>query len=224
MQADEVDVLALLQHVNEFVELVLGDSELVFIKSGSYILVCMGIDIRIDSNGYIGLHTMDMGHLIDYIDLLKRLAVERLDAEFQRVIYFLVAFADSGIYYLVGWKTAVVCMKDFISTDAVCSEALAADVFQNPSFYICLNGIMYLDAIPFSHFCGVVDCLVQQHLVVVVERCGYFVQLFYSIDIQHFVLLGFVKSRLFWEIVSKTIAKIAKKSVISQIVCRMINI
>ena len=77
---------------------------------------------------------------------------------------------------------------------------------------------MYPDSVSLRHFRGMVDCLVEQIHVVIVERRRDFVKLFYCVDIQHFILCIPVKFRMLWEFVPKTIAKIAKKSVISQIV------
>ena len=50
MKTEEIYVFALLQEFDELVELVIGDSELVFIKSGSDIFMSMGIDVWIDSD------------------------------------------------------------------------------------------------------------------------------------------------------------------------------
>ena len=50
MQADEVDMLALLQHFDELVELMLRDSELVFIQTCCHILVSVCIDVWVDAH------------------------------------------------------------------------------------------------------------------------------------------------------------------------------
>ena len=58
---------------------------------------------------------MHMGHFIDYIYLLKGLAVEGFDTGLEGIVDLLVALSDSGVYDLVGWETAVIfffCMND----------------------------------------------------------------------------------------------------------------
>ena len=135
------------------------------------------------------------------------------------MIYLLVAFSDSGIDNLVCRESAVVCMQDLVSADTVCTESLAADVFQKPSFHIGLDGVMYPDSVFVSHFSGMVCGLAQQVHVVIIEWSRDFIQLLYCVDIQHII---FNESRLrhrFGENTPKTIAKIAKKSVISQNIC-----
>ena len=49
VKADEIDVLALAEDVDEFVELVLRDAELVLIKTCGHVLMSVRIDVRIDS-------------------------------------------------------------------------------------------------------------------------------------------------------------------------------
>ena len=125
---------------------------------------------------------MHMGHFIDYIYLLKGLAVEGFDTGLEGIVDLLVALSDSGIYDLVGWETAVKSMQNFVSADTVSSETLAADILQQPSLNVCLDCIMYLNAILFSHFCSRSHCLAMQIHVIVVKRCGDLVKLFYCID------------------------------------------
>ena len=71
MKTYEIDMLALLQYLYQLVELMLGDSELVLIESCGHVLVCVGVDVRIDSDRNIGFQTMHMRHLVDDIYLLK---------------------------------------------------------------------------------------------------------------------------------------------------------
>ena len=83
----------------------------------------MGVDVRVDPDRYIGLEAMHMSHLVYYIYLLERLAVERLDSKLESVIYLLVALSDSGVYDLVGREAAGVSVEHFVSADTVSSEA-----------------------------------------------------------------------------------------------------
>ena len=159
---------------------------------------------------------MHMSHLIDHIYFLKGLAVEGLDSDLHCIVDLLVALSDSCIDDLVSRETAVVSMQNLVSADAVSSETLAADVLEQSAFHVGLHGIMYLDAILFRHFCGIIHCLVQQVHVVVIERSGYLVKFFYCIKIQHLTYIVSKHFGLFCPQARKTIAKIAKKSVNSQ--------
>ena len=80
-------------------------------------------------------------------------------------------------------------MQHLVTAHAVCTETLAADILQQPSLDVCLHGIMYLYAIPFSHFSSMVHRLAQQIHIVIVERSGNLVKFLYNIDIQHLVYL-----------------------------------
>ena len=48
MQANEIDVLAFLYELYQLVELVIGDSELVFVESCGNVFVRMCVNVRID--------------------------------------------------------------------------------------------------------------------------------------------------------------------------------
>jgi hypothetical protein len=71
MQTDEVDVLALLEDVDELVELMLRDAELVLVETCGHILVGMCVNVRVDADGDISLESVDMCHLVNDIYLLK---------------------------------------------------------------------------------------------------------------------------------------------------------
>ena len=49
MKTDEVDMLTLVDDFDKFLELVLRDTELVFIKTCGLLFVRVGIDIRVDT-------------------------------------------------------------------------------------------------------------------------------------------------------------------------------
>ena len=108
------------------------------------------------------------------------------------------------------------CVKNFISADAVCSETFGAYIFQKSPFYIGLDGVMYLYLVLLSKFRHVIYCLLEKLHIVVVERCSYLVQMLYCIDIQHNILLHIAERLLTLENREKTLAKITKKSVFSQ--------
>ena len=71
MQAEKVDMLAFLNYLDQFLELMLGDAEFVFIQTGRDVFVCVSVDVRIDPDGDAGLDTVTVGHFVDYIYLLK---------------------------------------------------------------------------------------------------------------------------------------------------------
>ena len=48
VETEEIDILALLKNLDQLVKLVLLNSELVLVESGSHVFVRMCIDIRID--------------------------------------------------------------------------------------------------------------------------------------------------------------------------------
>ena len=130
---------------------------------------------------------MKMSHLVDDEDLLQRLAVECFDTEHHRVINLSVALSDSCVNDLFCRESAAVGMKHFIAADAVCSEALAADVFEKSSLDICLDCIVHLDVMPACKFGYMVNCLSEQFHVVIVEWGRDLVESLYGVDIQHFI-------------------------------------
>ena len=104
-------------------------------------------------------------------------------------------------------------MKHFVSADAVCSEAFGTDAFEEFLLNIRLYCIMYFQIMLLGKFRYVIDSLSEQLHVVIIEWSGDFVELFYRAVVKHFALsisrvLHYFR---FWQ---KTIAKIAKKSVI----------
>ena len=101
-------------------------------------------------------------------------------------MYLLIALADSGIYDLVGRKTAVMSVKDLVAADAVRSEAFSAYVFEQPAFHVGLDRIVHLYVMACGKYCHMIDRSAEQFHVVEIERGRDFVKLVYSVGIHHF--------------------------------------
>jgi hypothetical protein len=71
----------------------------------------------------------------------------------------------------------------FIAADAVCSESLAAYIFEQPSLDVGLDCIMYLDVMLLSELTDMIDRLVEQLHVIEIERCGNLLESIYYIDV-----------------------------------------
>ena len=108
------------------------------------------VDIRIDTDGNIGLETIYTSHLIDYVYLLEGLTVECLDTKLESIVYLLVGLTYTSVNDLVCRETAVMCMKHFVTTHAIGTKTLGADVLEQSSLNICLYRIMNLDIVLLS--------------------------------------------------------------------------
>ena len=157
-----------------------------------------------------------VSHLVDHEYLLKRLAVEGLDAQAECIVYLLVALSHTGIDNLVGRKAAVVSVQHLVAAYAVCSESLGTYIFKQPPFHIGFHSIMHVYLVCCSKFSDMVHSLVKEIHVVIIERSRYLVELLYNIEIQHLILFEYVYCLSLGLFAGKTVAKITKKSVISQ--------
>ena len=188
VQTEEIEMFALLDELDELLEFVLRYAELVFVKSCCYIFVGVGVYVRIDPDGNVGLDPVAVGHLVDYIYLLERFAVEGLYAESQGVIYLLVSLSYSRIHNLVCRKSAAVGMQHLVAAYTVGAEPLGTYVFQDASLHIGLDSIVNLYVVSCSKFCNMVHGLVEQVHVVVVEWSRDPVKLFYRAVVEHVFL------------------------------------
>ena len=107
-------------------------------------------------------------------------------------------------------------MQHFVAADAVCSEPLGTDLFQKSSLYVCLHCIVNFYVVLFSKDSNMFYSTAEQIHIVIIERCGNAFESFYCIDIQHFRYVFYSSLYCAFQKRRKTIAKVAKKSVISQ--------
>ena len=107
-------------------------------------------------------------------------------------------------------------MQHFVAADTVCSETFGTDLFQQSALYVCLHCIVNFYVVLFSKDCNVFYGTAEQVHVVIIERSGNAFEPFYCIDIQHFRYVFYSSLYCAFQKRRKTIAKVAKKSVISQ--------
>ena len=93
--------------------------------------------------------------------------------------------ALSGNLGLCPWKRDGMPdrMQHLVSADAVRSESFRADVLQQPSFHICLDGVMHLKVVLSCELRYMVHSLMEKVHIVVIERSRYFVKPLYCIEI-----------------------------------------
>ena len=87
------------QRSGDFVDLwrtVEPDAELVFAFAGGDELVCLGIDIRIHTNGDRRLHAKRTGDFVDALEFALALDIEGVNSLAERVGDFLAGLADTG--------------------------------------------------------------------------------------------------------------------------------
>ncbi len=70
-------------------------------------------------------------------------------------------------------------MQDLVAADAVRAESFAAYVFKQPPLDVGLDGIVHLYPVFCRKFRHMVHCPAEQVHVIIPERGGNFVQLFY---------------------------------------------
>ena len=109
-------------------------------------------------------------------------------------------------------------MKYLVAAYAIGSEALGTYIFEQPPLYVRLDRIMHLYVVLMCKDSDMVNSSSEQVHIVVIERSLNFLEVLYSVEIQHVVSFYTVTLRLWGVKRAKTIAKIAKKSVFSWLV------
>ena len=71
LQSEEIDKRVVLDHGHCFVETAVGDTELVLIKSGSYIMMGVRIYVRIDPEAHRSPASQPSGNIADDLYLFK---------------------------------------------------------------------------------------------------------------------------------------------------------
>ena len=119
MQSENANVLHGVQFGQGCIDFGIGDAELALRLPGRNVMVCMGTNIRIDSQGYIHLFSQSACQLVDHLEFLQGFTVEGENALTDGVFDLAVTFSDSCEDDLRGMESIFYCTFHFITAHTI---------------------------------------------------------------------------------------------------------
>ena len=119
VHSDEFKVRSLGYEVSSELNVVHAESELVLIQSGSDFLVCVSIDVRVDSQRNLGCLAFNCGKVVNYFEFRNRLHVEAENVVVESEVYLLVCLSDSGEDYVAWLESSLDGSLHLVAADTI---------------------------------------------------------------------------------------------------------
>ena len=148
------------------------NTKLIFGQACCYIFMCMGINIRVDTQAHISLLVHLVTKLFNHFQLLNAFHIEAKDVVFQGQLYLPVALTYTSKNNIIGFKASTKCRFYFATANTIYSQPCFFYYLKNTKVGICLCRIMHDKVRMASHL--LVQCIergTQQAFIVIVKRC-----------------------------------------------------
>ena len=148
------------------------NAKLIFGQACCYVFMCMGINIRVDTQAHISLLVHLATKLFNHFQLLYAFHIEAKDVVFQGQLYLPVALTYTSENNIISLKTSTERSLYFAATNTIYTQPCFFYYLKNTKVGICLCRIMHDKVWMASHLLvQCIECGTQQTFIVIVKRC-----------------------------------------------------
>ena len=171
MQADEIDILHLLRHVDHLIHIFHADAKLILCQSGSNIRMGMRPHIRIDTESDIGHFAFRGSQFVDDLQFGDRLYIETENVVIQTEFNLPIRFAYTGKNNLLCRETGFHRRTNFTATHTIGSHATLTDYGKYLRIGIRLYSIMHVKTfVTGNFFIDGIQRIAQNFRIIVIKR------------------------------------------------------